>query len=292
MNKCLEERSRASSTQRTEDGLLVSLAATSGTTLAAGDDLWHVPGLEEFFPEPFLFEGTPFEMNRLILVRLVAVVILALIFGLYARRAKLVPGRAQATVEFGLDFVRKQIGHEIIGEDKADRYMPMLATIFFGVLFMNLTGVIPGLQIAATSVIGMPLVYAVVAYLGFIVAGIRAQGAGHFFKNQLMPPGMPKILYILMIPIEFLSTFIIRPLTLTIRLLANMVAGHMILVLCFVGTNFLYLGMGGASGIALGSLTLIAGMVFVAFEVFIASLQAYIFALLSAVYISLSIEEH
>ncbi|MGO1714273.1 F0F1 ATP synthase subunit A [Ancrocorticia populi] len=272
--------------------MLVSLAAASATTLADGDSSWHVPGLEEFFPEPFLFEGTPFEINRLILVRLIAVVLLAIVFGLYARRAKLVPGRAQAVVEFGLDFVRKQIGHEIIGEEKSDRYMPLLATIFFGTLFMNLTGVIPGLQIAATSVIGMPLVYAVVAYVGFIVAGIKEQGAGHFFKNQLMPPGMPKVLYLLMTPIEFLSTFIIRPLTLTIRLLANMVAGHMILVLCFVGTNFLYTGMGGAAGIGLGSLTLVAGIIFVAFEIFIGALQAYIFALLSAVYISLSIEEH
>lgn len=267
-------------------------AAATASVQAAGDDLWHVPGLEEFFPEPFLFVGTPFEINRLILVRLIAVVAIVVIFGLYARRAKLVPGRAQAGVEFLMDFVRKQIGHEIIGEEKADKYLPLLATLFFGVFFMNITGVIPGLQIAATSVIGMPLVYAVVAYVGFIAAGIKAQGAGHFFRNQLMPPGMPKILYLLMVPIEFLSTFIIRPATLTIRLLANMVAGHIILVLCFVGTHYLYLGLGGLFGVGLGSLTLVAGMAFVAFEIFIASLQAYIFALLSAVYISLSIEEH
>ncbi len=267
-------------------------AAAAASVQAAGDDLWHVPGLEEFFPAPFLFEGTPFEINRLILVRLIAVVVIVVIFGLYAKRAKLVPGRAQAGVEFLMDFVRKQIGHEIIGEEKADKYLPLLATLFFGVFFMNITGVIPGLQIAATSVIGMPLVYALVAYVGFITAGIKAQGAGHFFRNQLMPPGMPKILYVLMVPIEFLSTFIIRPATLTIRLLANMVAGHIILVLCFVGTHYLYLGMSGVLGFGLGSLTLVAGMAFVAFEIFIASLQAYIFALLSAVYISLSIEEH
>lgn len=170
--------------------------------------------------------------------------------------------------------------------------MPLLATLFFGVLFMNLTGVIPGLQIAATSVIGMPLVYALVAYVGFIAAGVREQGVGHFLRNQLMPKGMPKVLYILMIPIEFLSNFIIRPATLTIRLLANMVAGHLILVLCFVGTNFLYTGMSGVLGITLGSVTLVAGIAFVAFEIFVGALQAYIFALLTSIYISLSIEEH
>lgn len=273
-------------------GLVLTLPATATAVMASGDDSWHVPGLEEFFPEPFLFQGSPFEINRIVMVRLIAVVLLVVVFGLYARRAKLVPGRAQSGVEYLMEFVRKQIGQEIIGEEKADRYMPLLATLFFGVLFMNLTGVIPGLQIAATSVIGMPLVYALVAYVGFIAAGVREQGVGHFLRNQLMPKGMPKVLYILMIPIEFLSNFIIRPATLTIRLLANMVAGHLILVLCFVGTNFLYTGMSGVLGITLGSVTLVAGIAFVAFEIFVGALQAYIFALLTSIYISLSIEEH
>ncbi len=271
---------------------MLTLPATATAVMASGDDSWHVPGLEEFFPEPFLFQGSPFEINRIVMVRLIAVVLLVVVFGLYARRAKLVPGRAQSGVEYLMEFVRKQIGQEIIGEEKADRYMPLLATLFFGVLFMNLTGVIPGLQIAATSVIGMPLVYALVAYVGFIAAGVREQGVGHFLRNQLMPKGMPKVLYILMIPIEFLSNFIIRPATLTIRLLANMVAGHLILVLCFVGTNFLYTGMSGVLGITLGSVTLVAGIAFVAFEIFVGALQAYIFALLTSIYISLSIEEH
>ena len=107
-----------------------------------------------------------------------------------------------------------------------------------------------------------------------------------------MPKGMPWVLYFLMIPIEFLSNFIIRPATLTIRLMANMIAGHLILVLCFVGTNFLYTGLSGVMGISLGTVTLLAGIAFVAFEIFIAALQAYIFALLTSIYISLSIEEH
>lgn len=271
---------------------MFSLTASSATYLADGDELWHVPGIEEFFPEPFLFQGTPFEINRIVMVRLIAVLLLTIVFGLYARRARLVPGRSQAAVEMLMDFTRKQIGQEILGEEKADRYMPVLASIFLGTLFMNLTGVIPGLQIASTSVIGMPLVYAVVAYIAFIAAGIKEQGLGRFFKSQLMPPGVPKVLYILMTPIEFLSTFIIRPATLTIRLMANMIAGHLILVLCFIGTNFLYFGLSGLPGIALGSVTLVAGIAFVGFEIFVGALQAYIFALLTSIYISLSIEEH
>lgn len=76
------------------------------------------------------------------------------------------------------------------------------------------------------------------------------------------------------------------------RLLANMVAGHFILVLCFLGTHYLYFTISGAFGTVLGSLTLLAGVIFVAFELFVGALQAYIFAMLAAAYISLSISEH
>ena len=246
----------------------------------------------EFDPAPFLFVGTPFEMNRILLVRLIATIILALLLALYAKRSKLIPGRAQAAMEMLLEFSKVSIAEEIMGgEEEARRYQPLLMTIFLGVLFMNLTGVIPGLQIAGTSLIGMPIIYALAAYVGFVSAGINAHGS-KFFKDQLMPPGVPWPLYFIMVPLEFLSTFILRPVTLTIRLLANMMAGHFVLVLCFLGTHYLYFQMSGLVGGALGSLTLLGGIVFVAFELFIGALQAYIFAMLSAAYISLSVSAH
>ncbi|MDO4887483.1 MAG: F0F1 ATP synthase subunit A [Actinomycetaceae bacterium] len=266
-----------------------ALSASLVPSSISAEDGFHAPALDEFFPDPILFAGTPFEINRIILVRLISTVALVAILVLYSRRAQLVPKRAQGTVESLLEFSKRQIGEEILGE-KARPYQPLLATIFLGILFMNITSVIPGLQIASTSIIGMPLIYAAVAYVAFIVAGIRANGAGHFFKEQLFPPGVPKPIYILMTPIELLSTFIIRPLTLTVRLLANMVSGHLLLVLCFVGTHYLYLQMSGGLGIVLGSVTLLGGIAFTIFETFVAALQAYIFALLSAAYISLSID--
>ena len=262
------------------------LSATSGDSGFTGPTLEH-----EFAPDPILFAGTPFELNRIILVRLTAVLILAVIMVVYAKRAKLVPGRAQSAVESLIDFSRVQIGEEILGAEEARKYQPLLLTIFLGVLFMNLTGVIPGLQIAGTSLIGMPLIFALFAYFGFIVAGLKERGKA-FFKEQLMPPGVPWPLYFLMVPLEFLSTFILRPVTLTIRLLANMVAGHFILVLCFLGTHYLYFTISGLFGGGIGSLTLLAGIIFVVFELFVGALQAYIFAMLSAAYISLSISAH
>ncbi|MBM7825838.1 F-type H+-transporting ATPase subunit a [Arcanobacterium pluranimalium] len=271
--------------------LLLSLA-TLPVFVASNDGGFEPPTLDhEFNPAPFLFVGTPFEINRILMVRLIAVALLALLLILYSRRAKLVPGRAQGAMESLLDFSRVQIGHEILGEADAKRFQPLLATLFLGILFMNLTGVIPGLQIAGTSLVGMPLIFALVAYIGFIVAGVRVQGA-KFFKNQLIPPGVPKPLYVLMVPLEFLSTFILRPVTLTVRLLANMIAGHFILVLCFLGTHYLYFTLSGSMGIGLGTLTLLGGVIFVVFELFVGALQAYIFAMLAAVYISLSISEH
>lgn len=266
-------------------------ALATGSFLTASDNSFTPPSLDEFFPDPILFAGTPFEINRVIMVRLISVIALCTMLILYAKRAKLVPGRVQSAVELLLDFSKKSIGEELLG-DKAKPYQPLLATIFLGILFMNLTGAIPGLQIAGTALVGMPMIYALVAYVAFIAAGIKERGLGRFFKGQLFPAGVPKFIYPLMTPIEILSTFVLRPVTLALRLLANMVSGHLVLVLCFVGANALYFSMGGLSGFAFGSLTLLGGIAFTFFEIFIACLQAYIFALLSAAYISLSISEH
>lgn len=271
---------------------LLGLVNNLPILLATEGNGFEGPTLDhEFNPAPLLFEGTPFELNRLLMVRLIAVLVLLAIMVWYSRRAKLVPSRGQAAVESLLDFSRVQVGEEILGKEHAAKYQPMLATLFVGILFMNLTGVIPGLQIAGTSLIGMPLIYALFAYIGFIVAGLKERGAG-FFKEQLMPPGVPWPLYFLMVPLEFLSTFVLRPVTLTIRLLANMVAGHFILVLCFLGTHYLYFTLSGVMGGVLGTLTLLGGVLFVVFELFVGALQAYIFAMLAAAYISLSISEH
>lgn len=273
-------------------GLSIYTLAAQASSLLADGNSFHAPNVdEEFFPEAFLFAGTPFAINRVIMVRLIAALVLVLVMVIYSKRAKLVPSRSQNVVEALLGFSKTNVGEEIMGE-KAGPYQPLLATIFLGIFFMNITGIIPGLQISSNSLIGMPLIYALVAYVGFIIAGIKSLGVGHFFKAQLFPPGVPWPLYFLMTPIEFFSNFILRPITLTVRLLANMVSGHLLLVICFVATNALYFSMGGVMGTGLGTVTLLAGIVFTLFEAFVAALQAYIFALLTAAYISLSIEEH
>ncbi len=154
---------------------------------------------------------------------------------------------------------------------------------------MNITGIIPGINITGTAVIGLPLVLAFVAYVTFIYAGVKKSGAG-FFKTALFPSGVPVGLYIIVTPIEFLSTFILRPVTLALRLLMNMIAGHMLLVLCFSATQFFFFSAGGLYAL-FGVGTLAFGFIFTIFEILVAVLQAYVFAFLTAAYIQLALAE-
>ncbi|WP_425430285.1 F0F1 ATP synthase subunit A [Compostimonas suwonensis] len=252
---------------------------------------FHGPSLTDFFPPAIFFEGTPFEINRIILIRFLVVLALLVIFWLGMRRMKLVPGRGQSLIEMGLDFVRNSIAYNTLGAKDGKRFLPIIMTIFFLTVTMNLTGIIPGLNIAGSSVIGFPIVLALVAYVAFIYAGIKKH-PGAFFKNSLFPSGVPWPLYIVVTPIELVSTFILRPVTLALRLLMNMVAGHMLLVLCFSATQFFLFTAGGwFSLFSVG--TFAFGFAFTLFEMLVAVLQAYVFALLTAVYIQLALaDEH
>lgn len=241
-----------------------------------------------------LFVGTPFELNRILLIRILAVVVLLLILWIGTRSLKLVPTRAQVLLEVVVEFVRKGIVIDTLGEKDGKRFMPILMTIFFLTLAMNLTGTIPGLQIASTGLIGQAIILAVVSYVTFIYAGINRHGV-RFFKNALVLPGVPIFIAPVIVLLEFLSTFIIRPITLTLRLTMNMVAGHMLLALCFLATNFFFFGV-LAQGNPLGLLglgTFAFGVVFVALEIFIGALQAFVFTILTAIYIQMALaDEH
>ena len=210
------------------------------------------------------------------------------------RSLKLIPSRGQVLLEVVIEFVRKGIVIDTLGEKDGKRFMPILMTIFFLTLALNLTGTIPGLQIASTGLIGQAIILAVVAYVTFIYAGIQRHGV-KFFKNSLVLPGVPIFVAPVIVLLEFLSTFIIRPITLTLRLTMNMVAGHMLLALCFLATNFFFFGV-LAQGNPLGLIgigTFAFGVVFVALEIFIGALQAFVFTILTAIYIQMALaDEH
>jgi F-type H+-transporting ATPase subunit a len=231
------------------------------------------------------------------MIRLIVMTLIIVIFWLWTSKfnravktGNVVPGRFQMLGEMALDFVRKGIAHEQLGVKDGERFLPLLTTIFFMVLGMNITGIVPFANIAGTSVIGIPLVLAAAAYFTFIYAGIKKHGM-RFFSNALFPAGVPKPFYIMVTPIEFLSTFILRPVTLALRLLMNMIAGHLLLVLCFSATHFFFQTEGVFQFFGAG--TLIFGFAFTLFEILVSVLQAYVFTLLTTVYIQLALaDEH
>ncbi|PZU32368.1 MAG: ATP synthase F0 subunit A [Microbacterium sp.] len=272
-----------------ESALFTHAATLIAKTAEEGGE-FHGPSIFEFFPDVlFTIAGIP--VTRIHLIQFLATIALVLFLWLGTRNMRLVPGRFQSITEMGLDFVRVNIAEDLLGKKDGQRFLPILTTLFFMILFFNLTGIIPFLNLAGTAIIAVPLLLAVVSYVTFIYAGIK-KSPKNFFKNALFPSGVPWPIYFIVTPIELISTFIIRPVTLTLRLLMNMMVGHLLLVLFFSATQFFLFTMGGWwSALAAGSLAF--GFVFTLFEILVAVLQAYVFALLTAVYIQLAVaEEH
>ena len=148
----------------------------------------------------------------------------------------------------------------------------------------NFLAIVPGAQFPITSVFAIPVAFALIVYFTWVPLGIYRQGFLGFFKNMLFPPGVPKPMYILLAPIELISNIIVRPFTHAVRLFANMFAGHLLIatfsIAAFYLLSFTIVGMLGS----IASFTLTVALT--AFELLIQALQAYIFTLLTAVYIS------
>lgn len=244
---------------------------------------FHAPTIEEFFPPQVFGEGTIWGPTRINLIGMLMTALLVVFFVLAFRRPTTVPGKLQNLGEMAVDAVYVNVIDEVMGT-KGRRFAPLLVTLFWMILAFNITGIIPLMNIAVTAVIGAPLVLALVSYAVFNWAGIKEHGVGHYLKMNLFPPGVPAPIYLLVTPIEFISTFILRPVTLTIRLLANMMSGHLLLVLFFSATQFFLFEASGALKLAAAP-SLFMGFAFTLFEVIVALLQAYIFTLLTAVYI-------
>jgi len=258
--------------------------------LAAEGSGFQSPGPGDFEFPPIFGEGTFVTKPMLIIVLMTLVV--AVFFYLSARRAAAVPGRLQFVGENVYGFVRNQIAVDAIGREGL-RFVPYLATLFVFIVALNISGIIPFLQFPATSRIAIPLFLAVISWVIYNFVGIRRQGLVGYFRNMMFPSGIPWPVYILLSPIELVSTVLIRPLTLTLRLTFNMFAGHLVLLLFVLGGEFLVFEKGGVVGIAAGSVSLLGSIVLTFFEGFVQILQAYVFVLLTALYIGGAlVEEH
>lgn len=258
-------------------------------TLLAAREGFVAPGVGSFY-WPSIIElrlfGVDVSINRTALIVFLGTTLLIAFFVLGSRKAALVPRGLQNAMEYGIDFVRNQIVLPVMGQ-KGLAYLPYLTTLFFFIFALNLFEVIPGINFPPTSRIAIPLFLAFITYLMFIYAGVKAQGFGHYFREIMFPPGVPIPVLLILTPIEFFSTLIVRPLSLAIRLVANMIAGHLMLGVFFLGTAYL---LDRQLTIGFGVLSLGMSVALVGFEIFVAGLQAFIFTILTAVYIAGSLE--
>lgn len=231
--------------------------------------------------KPLFGEGQLWEFNKVTLITVLASFMTILLFMIAGSRSALVPKGVQNIVEASVDFVREGIVMQTMGSSGLG-WMPYLTALFWFIFFCNITEVIPILQMPASARMAIPAVLALLSWAIFIVVGIINQGPIGYFKSALFPPGVPKALYLLVTPIEFISTFLVRPFSLAVRLFANMLAGHILLVTFSVLSAALFTKSILAVVLPLPAIMLVF---LTGFEVLVALLQAYIFTILTAVYI-------
>jgi len=256
-----------------------------------GGDGFHPPSLNDFYPPALFGDGTFYEFNRVMMVRLIAAVVLVGIMMFVARRATVIPTRGQSVVEVIIDYIRENVVYGVLGKTEGVKYEKMLLTMFFGIFAFNITGVIPGLNIASTGLIGVSLVLAATTWIVYVTNGVKKHGAGGYVKHSLFPPGVPMALKPLIAVIDFLQVLILRPATLALRLTINMIVGHLLLVLTYSATQYFWVQAPSGFNLAYGVITFIGILFITCLEVFVATLQAFIFAILSAVYINMAISE-
>jgi F-type H+-transporting ATPase subunit a len=252
-------------------------------------DAYVPPGPEEVFP-PALFDQVHW-FGKAILLAVISVPIVAGFYYAAVRRPAVVPSRMQFTGELVYDFVRTGIGRDIIGSRDYKQFVPLLLTLFSFILVNNLFGITPFVNFPPMAHIAFPMVLAIIVLLVYNIAGIRKQGFGRYFKDVMFIPGVPKFVYPILTPIELLTILFIRPFTLTLRLFANMFAGHMLLLVFVTGAEYMLLEVANPALKAAGLLTGGVAIVMSLFELFVEIFQAYIFALLTALYISGAVNE-
>lgn len=241
------------------------------------------PGIDHIVRfRPLFGDGKFYEFNKVALIAVLATLLTILIFSLGGRKRALVPTGIQNVAELAVETIEREIVMQTMGVDGMG-FMPYLTALFFFVFFCNITEIIPVFQMPASARMAIPAMLAIITWLVFNAVGVVKQGGGHYLKNSLFPPGVPKALYLLVTPIEFISTFIVRPFSLAVRLFANMLAGHILLVTFAVLSTALV-----EASIALKPVAILSAGMFVAmtfFEILVSVLQAYIFTILTAVYI-------
>lgn len=230
--------------------------------------------------------------NKVALIAVASAVIGILLFIAASRgNPKLAPTGSRNLAETTIEFIEEGIVMQTLGKSGL-KWTPFLLSLFIFIFLCNIPGVIPVLQMPATARIAIPLALSLLVWVVYIGTGVKHQGIA-YFGHLLWPPGVPVALKPLVGLIEFISTILVTPFSLTVRLMANMLAGHILLVTFALLTESLLLAE--TSQIFLVPMSILPfGMLIglTAFEILVSFLQAYIFTILAAVYINNSTIGH
>ena len=266
------------------------LAASGEEESIADVIMHHIANSEVHLPawlDPYLhstFES--FGITKAVLMMLIASGILILLMGIFLRRPRggqEAPKGMTNALEMLVLFVRDEIAIGNMGEKWGRRFTPFLLTLFFFILTCNLLGMVPG-GFTATSNLNVTGALAIVSFLTFVVTGVVALGPIGYFKH-MVPEGTPLAIAPVVILLEIIS-MLVRPVALMIRLGANMTAGH-IVILIILGFIFLF------QSVALSAVSVPLAAAIMLLELIVAFIQAYVFTLLTALYVGMLVaDEH
>jgi F-type H+-transporting ATPase subunit a len=242
---------------------------------------YPAPSITDFYFNPIFSIGA-FHFTKPMLLAIVSAGVVLTFFFVAFRKPKIVPRGAQNVGELGVLFVRDQILRPQLGKE-GDKYLPFLVSIFFFVWVMNLFGIVPLVEFPATSRIAFPAGLALIVWVTYITIGMRIKGPIGYFKQMAVPQGAPWWILPLLAPIELFSNILVRPFTLTIRLMANMLAGHLLLLVFGLASWYLF---SASIGLLYATTSFVLTIILTGLEVLIQALQAFIFATLTAFYIA------
>ncbi len=251
------------------------------------------PGSFTHAGEP-IFPGVPgLEwLSKFMLQAIVSVVLILLFWVVMAGKKAMVPSKSQFVGETAYFFVRNSIARDSIGHD-FHKYVPLLLALFSFVLVNNLWGIFPLTLMPTAAHVSWAYGLAALVWVVYNGVGIAKHGPLGYLKHTVLPSGVPWFMWPLIIPLEFASNIIVRPVTLALRLFANMFAGHLLVLVFVLGGEYLLLHSEPIINKIAGGASLIFSMAIFGLEIFVQCLQAFIFTVLTAVYISsAAAEEH
>ncbi len=264
------------------DVILLFLKESSMHTFLREANNGFVPPSSADFDFAPIF-GNSILFTKPVLMVFLSVVIAATFFIASSRKAAIVPSKLQYAGESIYTFIRNELGRDVIGPEFM-RFVPFLFSLFVFILVNNVFGVIPLLQFPTMSHIGFPIGVTIFSYVCYHYVAIKKHGLGKYLKDICFMPGIPKPVYLILTPVELLTYLVTRPLTLSMRLFANMFAGHLLLLVFVLGGEYLLMSGILLKFLSIFSFGLAIGLSF--FELGIQCLQAYIFTLLTALYIA------